>query len=254
MKKVSTLIRIMIGTVAFLFLVWVNLDTAFNAGRVLGIIVFSAVIAVCVFWRRFCTLVKQIWGRVIGKIALLFFTAAICACVAVSVIFSVNMMRFMEVPVEDARAVLVLGCQVKGEQPSRMLQGRLNAALEILNSYSEAVCVVSGGRGNGEDISEAEAMRRYLEENGISADRIIIEDDSYSTRENIKRTSEILKEKGLSDGIIIVTNEFHQYRAELYARKNGLSVGHHSSRTNPPALASYWLREWLALLSAVLVG
>ena len=254
MKKVSIIIRIIIGTIALLCLVWVNLDTAFNAGRVLGIVVFSAVIAVCVFWNRFCSLVKLIWSKVIGKIALIFFAAALGTCVAVSLVFSVNMLRYMEVPVEDVRAVLVLGCQVKGEEPSLMLQGRLNAALDILNSHSGAVCIVSGGKGSGEDISEAEAMRRYLEEKGISADRIFVEEDSYSTRENIKKSSGLLKEKGISEGIVITTNEFHQYRAELYARKNGLSVGHHSSRTNPMALASYWLREWLALLSAVLVG
>lgn len=134
-----------------------------------------------------------------------------------------------------------------------MLARRCDAALETLSEYPNAVCVVSGGKGNGENISEAEAMRRYLIERGISESRIIAEDKSTSTRENIRLSAELLKERGI-DSAVIVTNEFHQYRAGIYARSSGLTVGHHSAGTPLYNLANYWVREWAALLSAVIFG
>ena len=94
-------------------------------------------------------------------------------------------------------------------------------------------------------------MRRYLAERGVENSRIIMEDKSVSTRENIRFSAELLKERGI-DTAVIVTNEFHQYRADIYARRNGITAGHHSNRTPVYNLANYWVREWAALFSAVL--
>ena len=103
-----------------------------------------------------------------------------------------------------------------------------------------------------EDISEAEAMRRYLNAHGIADERIITEDRSTTTDENIRFTAELLSEIGISDNITIVTNEFHQYRADIFARRAGLTVGHHSARTSPRLLLNQWVREWGALAVAIL--
>ena len=95
-------------------------------------------------------------------------------------------------PAEDA-TVIVLGCQVRGSEPSRMLTDRCNAALEYLNAHPDAKCVASGGKGSGEDISEAQAIFNYLVSHGIGEDRIFIEDRSTSTAENLAFSAEVIR-------------------------------------------------------------
>ena len=109
--------------------------------------------------------------------------------------------------------LVVLGCKVRGETPSLMLLERLEAALAYLEDHPDAVCVVSGGMGTGEDVSEAECMFRWLTAHGIGEDRILCEDASPSTVENLLYTQRILEERGLGTRVVLCTNEFHEYRA-----------------------------------------
>ena len=250
--RVSKTIRIIIAAVSCFLLVWVNLNFI-TAGTIIGSVLFGGIIALCVFWKPFCRLIKQLWSKIGGKIALIFIGTVIALCVVFCSVFSVKMAIYVERPIDNPQAVIVLGCQVRGETPSIMLENRLDTALETLNEYPDTVCVVSGGKGKGEDISEAEAMRRYLTENGIPESRIINEDKSKNTRENISFSKEILDERGI-DRAIIVTNDFHQYRADIYARRNGLTIGHHSAETRRLNLLNYWVREWAALFDALIRG
>lgn len=251
-KYISKIIRAIISVIAFLLLVWVNLNY-FTAGTIIGSALFGGAVLVCVFWKPFCGIIKRVWSRLAGKAVLLVLGTVIGVCAASCVIFSVNMALCVERSAEEPQAVIVLGCQIRGETPSTMLAKRCDAALETLSAHPNAVCVVSGGQGKGEDISEAEAMRRYLAERGVPEERIVIEDKSASTRENIRFSAELLKERGI-DSAVIVTNDFHQYRADIYARRNGLTVGHHSNKTPRLNLLNYWVREWAALFSAVIFG
>lgn len=251
-KYISIIIRTIISVIAFLLLVWVNCNF-FTAGTIIGSALFGGAVLVCVFWKPLCRLVKRIWSKIAGRVVLLTLGAVVAVCAVCCTVFSVNMALCVERPLDDARAVIVLGCQVRGETPSTMLQKRCDVALETLESNPNAVCVVSGGQGEGEDISEAEAMRRYLVERGVPEERIVIEDKSTSTRENIRLSAELLKERGIKRAVI-VTNDFHQYRADIYARRNGLTVGHHSNKTPRRNLLNYWVREWAALFSATLIG
>lgn len=252
MKILGLIIRIAVSVCAAACLVWACFLSSYSAGSALGFVLFGLIIAVCVLWKPLCGLVKRIWTRIGGRIAVISTGAVIFAFAGVCAFFSVNMAVHINEPVENVRAVMVLGCRVKGEEPSNMLKSRLNAALEVLEDNPGAVCVVSGGKGSGEDISEAEAMRRYLVQNGISGERIFTEDRSVSTRENFRFSKEIFEELDISDGIVVATNDFHQYRAEIYARQNGLDVGHYSAKTHTASLLNYWIREWPALLSAIM--
>ena len=250
--NISKIIRTIIATVSCFLLVWVNLNFI-TAGTIIGSVLFGGIIALCVFWKPFCRLIKRIWSKIGGKIALIFIGTVIAFCAVCCSVFSVKMAIYVERPIDNPQAVIVLGCQVRGETPSIMLENRLDTALETLNEYPDTVCVVSGGKGKGEDISEAEAMRRYLTENGIPESRIINEDKSKNTRENISFSKEILDERGI-DRAIIVTNDFHQYRADIYARRNGLTIGHHSAETRRLNLLNYWVREWAALFDELIRG
>lgn len=249
---ISILIRIIITVIASVMLLWVNCNF-FTAGTVIGSLLCVATILICVLWKPFCRLIKRLWSKIPGRLALLFVGTVTAFCAVSCSVFTVKMIVFAEREIDEPGAVIVLGCQVRGETPSTMLARRLDAALETLSEHPNAVCVVSGGKGSGEDISEAEAMRRYLVERGIPDERIILEDRSVDTRGNIRFSAELLKERGI-DSAVIVTNEFHQYRADIYARRNGLTAGHHSGKTPLYNLPNYWVREWAALYDAFVRG
>lgn len=250
MRKILTNIpRILIAVVSLIMLVWVNLNFV-TAGTFIGSALFGAILLAALLWKPLCGLIKRIWKRIIGKIFLIAAGVVIAFCAVLCIVFSVNMAVCIEKPIDNPNAVIVLGCQVRGDTPSSMLAFRLIAAEEVLNAHPDAVCVVSGGKGNGENISEAEAMKRFLVDRGIDESRIIKEDKSVSTRENFRFSVEMLKERGITDGVVAVTNDFHQFRADLYARENGLkTVGHHSSRTPLRNILNYWVREWAALMA-----
>lgn len=242
------MIRTVIVIISGILLVWSVINVRVTEGTFVGIAGFGAIIAVCVFWGPFCRAVRFLWRKIPLRIIMLIFGAVIAFLAGMCVYFTVNMMIRAEVPVNEPKAVIVLGCQVKGEEPSAMLKSRMNAALDIVcGKEPEVLVIVCGGKGAGEYISEAEAMRRYLIEKGIPEELIIAEDNSTSTEENIKNASEILSERGISDGIVLVTNEFHQYRAYVFAKRYGISAGAHSARTYPLNLLNYWLREWAGL-------
>lgn len=104
--------------------------------------------------------------------------------------------------------------------PSPVLKYRLDKAVEYLNENPDTVCIVSGGQGSNEPWSEAEGMARYLQEKGIDTARILTEDQSQTTGQNITNSKKLMKE-GASVGI--VTNNFHVFRALQIAKKYGLS-------------------------------
>lgn len=147
--------------------------------------------------------------------------------------------------------LIVLGCQVNGTVPSRMLRQRLDAAVNYLNAYPEAITIVSGGMGPGEDITEAECMHNYLTAAGISENRIIPEDQSTSTMENLRFSMELME----TGSAAIVSNEFHLYRAGQMAQKLGLEPELIPADTELPILlASYSLREIFAVWKFHLLG
>ena len=100
--------------------------------------------------------------------------------------------RLDSLPENEPITVVVFGCYVRGEEPGRTLTTRLDAALSLLERYPDADCVVSGGQGSNEAISEAEAMRRYLVSHGVAEERITLEDRSTNTSENLEYTFAVL--------------------------------------------------------------
>ena len=151
-------------------------------------------------------------------------------------------------------AVIVLGAAVHGKTPSRTLRYRLKRAVEYHKQNPNAIIIVSGGQGAQEDISEAEAMKIYLIENGVTADKIIKEDKSTSTTENFKFSKEILDKHFSGDyTAAFVTNEYHILRASLCAKHAGVeNITHLHSNTTTSYLVSGVLRECLALVKYII--
>lgn len=163
--------------------------------------------------------------------------------IIISAVVSALMIKAANDKPTDPTAIIILGCRVHGEKPSPMLMQRISAACRYLEEYPEAVAVASGGKGEDELISEAECIKRQLEKRGISSERIIIEDNSTNTRENMAFSKALLEEKGISGEIAIVSNEYHLRRAKTIAKKQGLDVKCCAARTVPIYLPPYWVRE-----------
>ncbi|OZM56864.1 hypothetical protein CIB95_08825 [Lottiidibacillus patelloidae] len=149
---------------------------------------------------------------------------------------------------EEIDAVIVLGAGLHGEHIPLTLRYRLDEALKFLEKNEGVPVVVSGGQGPGEDITEAEAMRRYLEERGIDPARIYKEDKSTSTIENIKFSKKVIKEdvQLKNPTVLIITNEFHTVRALMISKEFDLKA--YAIGTESYMLWHYLTREAFALV------
>ena len=119
---------------------------------------------------------------------------------------------------QKASCIIVLGCQVFGTNPSPFLQTRLNEGIRLFKEGYGEYILVSGGKGAGEDITEAEAMKNYLIAHGIDGSHIITEDRSKSTMENLSYSKELMKSNNLTSAVI-VSNKYHLKRVSLMAKK-----------------------------------
>ena len=146
-------------------------------------------------------------------------------------------------------AVIVLGAGVNGETPSMALQTRIDAAAAYLEQHPDVPVVLSGGQGSGEDITEAEAMRRALKAKGMPEDRLLLEESSTSTAENFAFSKVLLEDHDIDTDtavIAVVTNDFHIFRAKLIAQREGLTViDFKSDRIAPGTEAQAALRHKL---------
>ena len=147
--------------------------------------------------------------------------------------------------------VIVLGAGVNGTTPSKSLQERIDAAYIYLRDHPQVQCIVSGGQGPNEDISEAQCMYLRLTEKGIDGERIWLEDKSTSTLENIRFSLELIEQKTGSRPATagILSSEYHLYRAGQFAAQQGLTCVGIPARTQWRHLfVSYYIREIFAVL------
>lgn len=224
-----------------------------NPGNLGGALCCLFLMALTIFPKPIAHFFRQLWTHLPGKIGLII----VGACVAFGIVFcsvmSVQMVRAMEHTPQTPETVIVLGCKVRGTTPSAMLTRRLEAALAYLNEHEDVMCITTGGQGAGEDIPEGEAMKTWLVAHGIAESRILVDNTSADTHENIQNAAAILKEQGLGNEVVIITDGFHQYRASLMAKDAGLYATAYSARTNPLYVPTYWVREWMALFELVIL-
>lgn len=123
----------------------------------------------------------------------------------------------------DADAIIVLGAAVHGDKVTWVLENRLNTAMAYLDAHPDAVCIVSGGQGAGESVTEASAMKQYMVERGVEQSHIYAEEKATNTIENFRYSKQILSDVLQSDGTVaFVTTGFHAYRATRVAQAEGI--------------------------------
>ena len=151
-------------------------------------------------------------------------------------------------PGQEDCTVVVLGCQVSASgEPTVMLRDRIDAAYRYLSEHPESRCVASGGQNDNEPISEASCIRNTLVARGIHPDRIYLEDRSRSTEENLTFSAELIRKEGLPTRVAIASDNFHQLRAAVWARRGGLDPWSIGCVTWWPLSPGYWAREAAAV-------
>lgn len=224
-----------------------------NIGNIFGVVYFGGLAILLLTFKRWKVRFVRFWKKTSGK-----WVVSICGGIValgtlyMAVIFGVMIGAAMIEPAEDA-TVVVLGCKVNGEQPSLMLSCRLQAAYDYLTAHPNAKCIVSGGQGYNEGISEAECMYRWLVDKGIDSGRLYKEDRSATTEENIRYSGEIIAQKELSTDLALVTDGFHEFRASIITKKQGYSCGAVSADTPFYLLPTYVLREMFGIAKEFLL-
>ena len=215
-----------------------------NIGNTAGMLVCTVLFLVTIYWSKLFTLLSE--NKALRITAIIITAIAVALVILASIISAFMLSAINSQPLENT-TVIILGCKVKGERPSLMLSKRINAAYEYLSENPGAMCIVSGGQGNDEIMSEAECMKRELVKMGIAEERIIMEDKSTSTDENLRFSLEKMQENGLSGSVTIVTSEFHQLRAKMIASEYFLKSYAVSAPTAWYLLPTYWVREWFGV-------
>ena len=157
------------------------------------------------------------------------------------------------IPENGDGTVIVPGCEVIGERPSLMLQNRIGAAYAYLTAHPDAACICSGGMDDNERITEADCIADTLTKMGIAPDRLYREERSANTEENLRFSAELIRQEHLSPVAVIATDNFHEYRAALYARQNGLTPFSIGCRSPFFLGGGYWCREMAAIIAAYIL-
>ena len=186
------------------------------------------------------------------------------AALSVLIALGFGLFAWLEIPVlldsrgdgdVDADYVIVLGAGVNGSTPSLSMVNRLTPTIEYMNSHPDCTAILTGGMGNGENLSEAQAMFDYLTAHGIAPERLIMEDKATSTVENLQFSFELIGEELHSSTIAVISSEYHLCRAKTIARLLGVEVYGIPGRTSYPVLRiNYFIREAFGILHLRVFG
>ncbi len=217
--KVLRIVCILLGAILVLDTIVVSMLSNFNLGVILPAVLGVPLLLLGAFMHHmdhgFLAFVK--WF--------------LLGCYALGTVYLIVLGVFMGTAAKradkvDADALIVLGAAVHGDRVTWVLSNRLDTAADYLEAHPDALCVVTGGQGDGESVSEASAMQKYLvERKGIDPARILVEDRATSTLENFRFSKVLIEQKlGKDARIAFVTTDFHVFRAGRVAKKAGLDA------------------------------
>ena len=237
---------------------WRNLLACFLGVFVCLATVFPYALSDYLFWHSKVDFHRETSVLMHAEMAfeeIIFTGVAYLECILLAtVILAVKAAR--HVPPFDREYVLILGSQINRDGTlTKLLQGRADRALEFAEMQRQAggpdpVFVPSGGQGPDEVISEAEAMRRYLMERGVPEDRILPEDRSANTYENLRNSAALIRERDPEGEpkIAFSTTNYHVFRAGMLGWSQGIRAEGLGSRTKRYFWINAFVREFIATL------
>lgn len=230
----------------FIFLMKVGPGVTFHYVWLCGALFFLGIALVLTFSKKgFAWLPKPVLYGIEFVI--------LCGCLLFIVVEALIIKESKKEPETEADYLIVLGAQVRGRTPSLVLKYRIDKAAEYMEEHPEVTAVVSGGQGSDEDISEAFAMKEGLLAKGIDEGRIIMENRSTSTKENLEFSKQYMDIENAH--VLIVTTDFHVLRAVGIARKAGYQkVEGLSAKSVWYLIPSNYVREFMAVVKDKVIG
>ena len=146
----------------------------------------------------------------------------------------------------DFSYLIVLGTKVDGTEPSPMLRDRIDAAAEYLSSHPDVIAVVTGYQAEGADISEAQCMYDGLTARGIEPERIRMEEQATTTKENFHYSLKLLDAElgSAPETVGVLSSEFHLLRSGMLARHYGIeAITVPAKTTDTATFITYFIRE-----------
>lgn len=160
-------------------------------------------------------------------------------------------------PKEHCDYMVVLGAGVHGDEPSLSLRNRIDAAYGYLTAHPDVTAILSGGQGEGENLTEAQCMFDHLTAMGIGESRLWMEDKATSTWENLNFSLDMIEEKTGSrpETLGVLSSEYHLFRASLFADACGVEFVGIPARTTKISLrVNYFMREVAGVWHYLLLG
>ncbi len=159
---------------------------------------------------------------------------------------------------ESADAIVVMGAAQYGGKPSPVLRARLDQSLALWNAHRAPRIVFTGGRREGDQISEAAAGRRFAMRRGVPPQAILLEASGRTTLASMHGAAVLLRarmdsaQRGVRPRVLLVSDPFHMLRLDVLARLHGLTPLPSPTRTSPisanrPVVLEYVVRESFAL-------
>ncbi|BBG01343.1 MULTISPECIES: YdcF family protein [Pseudonocardia] len=143
--------------------------------------------------------------------------------------------------------VLVLGSGLRGSEVPPLLASRIRTGMEELGRREARLLVLSGGKGSDEQLAEGEAMRRWAVAHGADPDVLRVETDSRNTEQNLRFSDTLVRDEVSGSGLVVTSN-YHAFRAAVLARRLGIDA----QAVGAPTAGYYWpsavLREFVAIL------
>lgn len=246
----------------------------YNAGNIVGTIFFSLTFLALILRKQiYLFFISSEINSVTLAVICSFLFMIILPLFTFSFVMTINILVYSFAPSKKLnfsykskstkyKFIIVPGCKVKGNKPSKMLMQRINAAYkEYLKEPENTFIIASGGKGNDEAISEAECIYNELLTLGVDNKRIYKEEKSTSTYENMRNSYQTAIEALHSKKLygrpydnyyidvyyVVATNDFHMYRSIKLAEKVGFKAYSKTAHTTFYLIPTYWIRELLAL-------
>ena len=222
---------------------WTNMLGIILGGFLCLITLISSLIFVVLSYDKYLS--------IIGYILMMFVAYLECIFIGTYVL---GIKSAKHIPKFDKDAILILGCRVKKDGTlTNILRERVDRALEFAkmqkdNTGKDIVFVPSGGKGDDEIISEAQAMKNYLLNQGIREENILIEDKSKNTFQNIKFSNEIVKKFFKNVKLAFSTTNYHVFRAGVIATKQKIDIEGIGAKTKTYYWINAFIREFVATL------
>lgn len=192
------------------------------------------------------------------KITLRIFSAVLIAGLLVAGVTEAVIIRHsLGDPQTQVEYMIVLGAKVRDSGPSVSLWDRIYAAQDYMLSHPDVIAVVSGGQGQDEPMTEAQAMYDALVALGVPAERIWLEEEATSTWENIAFSLDLIEEKtGVRPETVgVLSSEYHLFRASLLAEKCDVGfVGIPAQTSRLSQKVNHFMREVAGVWHYILLG